>query len=107
MLSNHVAVEIDGNVKRFDHEGLRQLQCGQNVLHYYLFQLLRDCSTIAPPPTYAIAMSLYQIKYYHGIGKCVYVDNNGPCLIVGKVTRIILAKFCCLPSDFRYKSCTI
>ena len=27
LLSDHVAVEIDGNVKRFDREGLRQLQC--------------------------------------------------------------------------------
>ena len=27
LLSNHVAVEIDGNVKCFDREGLRQLQC--------------------------------------------------------------------------------
>ena len=41
LLSNHVAVEPDGNVRRFDREGLRQLQCivtdedlrGQNVLH--------------------------------------------------------------------------
>ena len=55
LLSNHVAVETDGNVRRFDREGLRQLQCivtnkdlrGQNVLHFHLFPLLRDCSTIA------------------------------------------------------------
>ena len=35
--------------------------CGRNVLHYHLFQLLRDCSTIALPPTYAVAISLHQI----------------------------------------------
>ena len=34
--------------------------CGRNVLHYHVFQLLRDCSTSAPPPIYAVAMSLYQ-----------------------------------------------
>ena len=27
LLSDHVVVEIDGNVKRFNREGLRQLQC--------------------------------------------------------------------------------
>ena len=27
LLSNHVAVETDGNVRRFDREGLRQLHC--------------------------------------------------------------------------------
>ena len=34
---------------------------GQSILHFNLFQLLCDCSTIAPPPTYAVVMSLYQI----------------------------------------------
>ena len=72
LLSDHVAVVIDGNVKRFKREGLRQLQCcivtdedlcGRNVLHYHLFQLLHNRSTSAPPPTYAIAMSLYQIMF--------------------------------------------
>ena len=57
LLSNHVAVKkIDRNVRRFDREGLRQLQRivtdedlrSRNVLHFYLFQLLRDCSTIGP-----------------------------------------------------------
>ena len=54
LLSNHVAVETDCNVRCFDCEGLCQLQCivtdedlhGQNVLHFNLFPLLRDCSTI-------------------------------------------------------------
>ena len=40
LLSNHVAVETDRNVRRFDCEGL-------NILHFYLFPLLHDCSTIA------------------------------------------------------------
>ena len=55
LLGNHVAVETDWNVRRFDHESLRQLQCivtdedlhVRNVLHFNLFLLLRDCSTIA------------------------------------------------------------
>ena len=51
LLSNHVAVETDGNVRRFNREGLHQLQyCivtgedlrGRNVLHFHLFLLLRD-----------------------------------------------------------------
>ena len=33
-----------------------------NVLHFNLFPLLRDCSTVAHP-TYAVAMSLYQIVF--------------------------------------------
>ena len=33
---------------------------GRNVLHFNLFPLLHDCSTM-PSPTYAVAMSLYQI----------------------------------------------
>ena len=32
LLSNHVAVEIDGNVTHFDREGLRQLQCKRFTL---------------------------------------------------------------------------
>ena len=55
LLNNHVAVETDRNVRRFDREGLRQLQflvtdedlSGRNVLHFYLFLLLCDCSEIA------------------------------------------------------------
>ena len=27
LLSNHIAVETDRNVRCFDHKGLRQLQC--------------------------------------------------------------------------------
>ena len=46
LVSSHVAVETDWNVRCFDREGLRQLQC-IDVLHYNLFPLLRDCSAIA------------------------------------------------------------
>ena len=52
-----------------------------NVLHFNLFQLLCDCSTIVPPPTYAVAMCLYQI-----IQKCIacrYQPNwiSQPCYV--------------------------
>ena len=33
------------------------------VMHYHPFKLLRDCSTSAPPLSYAVAMSLYQIRF--------------------------------------------
>ena len=51
-----VFVSYNAEEKRVIDEDL----CGRNVLHYHVFQLLRDCSTSAPPPIYAIAMSLYQ-----------------------------------------------
>ena len=77
MLSNHVAVEIDGNVKRFDREGLCQLQFLQHciiVSLYHLFQLLHDRSTSALPPTYAVAMSLYQ-NIHTRLSKLRSLDN--------------------------------
>ena len=53
---------MDGNAKRFDREGLHDEDLRiRNILHYHPFKLLRDCSTSAPPLSYAIAMSLYQI----------------------------------------------
>ena len=60
---HHVAAETDWNVRRFDREGPRQLQSiatdedlrGRNVHCYVIAQQL-------PSPTYAVAMSLYQIK---------------------------------------------
>ena len=40
------------------HEDL----CSRNVVHFNLFPLLRECSTVAQPYTcLAVAMSLYQI----------------------------------------------
>ena len=56
LLSKHIAVGTDRNVRRFNREGLRQLQCwivtdedlrSWNVLHFYLFLLLCVCSAIA------------------------------------------------------------
>ena len=67
LLSNHVAVEIDGNVKRFDREGLRQLQYNAKTLAVETFYITTffNCYVIAQqvprPPTCAVAMSLYQI----------------------------------------------
>ena len=78
LLSNDVAVETDWNVRHFGHEGVRQLQCedlcGRNVLHFNLFPLLCDCSTIAqshlccsnePLPNYFQLFSINVQKYKH------------------------------------------
>ena len=66
MLSDHIAVEIDDNVKRLTAKIFVSYNAdivtdedlhGQNVLHYHLFQLPCDRSTSALPPTYAIAQT--------------------------------------------------
>ena len=72
---------MDGNVRRFDCAGLRQLQCctntvtdedlcGRNVLHYHPFNLLRDCSIHAPNNKY-IHTVLNNNKYIHTV-----LNNN-------------------------------
>ena len=105
LLNNHVAVETDRNVRRFNREGLRQLQCclrSRNVLHFNLFQLLHDCSTIAPPPTYAVAMSLYQIIFRYSIGG-VHIEYPNTIIIQCSMSnshtrRSQLQTACCIPA---------
>ena len=48
LLSNHVAVEIDGNVKCFDREGLRQLQCFVTDEDLAIETICFNCYVIAP-----------------------------------------------------------
>ena len=74
LLSNHVAVETDRNVRRFNRKGLRQWEGivtdvdprDRNVLHFYLFLLLCDCSAIAQ------CYVLYKMTYVYA-GKVVEV----------------------------------
>ena len=65
MLSNHDSIVTD--------EDLR----GRNILHFNLFQLLRDCSTIGLPPIYVVAMSLYQIIALRDVSINASCPDNG------------------------------
>ena len=58
-----VAVYIRPN-HLFLHNVTDEELCGRNVLHFNLFQLLRDCSTIAPPLLYTLSKATFQLYFY-------------------------------------------
>ena len=57
LLSNHIAVETDGNVKRFNREGLRQLQCCNTMWEWSCnvqYTYIRSCNNASGYRLYAL-----------------------------------------------------